>query len=281
MLYYMTRYPCRWFDINEIQKGLLEIMEDVDRAFRECGVEYTLAYGTLLGAVRHKGFIPWDDDVDIIMLESDEKKLDEICSHLPEGKYFLQRTLSVDWANSFYKLKMNGTTAIEESHLGTRMHHGLFIDIFIARPCPPPGLRRKLFWCLEYMRRGNRLLCFRNCGKPRRDWLQAILYWMYRRNLGLCRFISGKNTKYVHLDEPTGERQVFERSDLVGMIDLEFEGKMFESVRDYDRWLTVVFGDYMQLPPEEDRVGTHLIAYDRNLDYKVWLEEHYKDGKVV
>ena len=264
----MTRYPCGWFGINEIQEGLLEIMTDVDKAFRECDVNYTLAYGTLLGAVRHKGFIPWDDDVDIIILDSDERKLDEVCSRLPEGKYFLQKPLSIDWANTFYKLKLNGSTAIEKSHLGTRMHQGLFIDIFVARRCPPPGIRRRLYFLFEYMRRGNRLLCFRNYGRPRRDWLQAVLYWMYRRNLGFCRLLSGKSDKFVYIDESSGNRDVFQREDLLEIADIEFEGKMFETVRCYDKWLTAMFGDYMQLPPEEERIGGHLIAYDRNLDYK-------------
>ncbi len=279
VLYPMTRYPFRWFAINEIQEGLLEIMTDVDRAFRECGVEYSLAYGTVLGAVRHGGFIPWDDDIDIVILDTDEDKLDMIMEHLPEGKYFLQRPLTVDWANSFYKLKLNGSTAIEESHLGTRMHQGLFIDIFVARRCPNPGIRRKLFFLLEYMQRGFRLMCFRNYGRPRRDWWQGILYWFYRRDLGMRRRLCKKKDAYVHMDEPTGAKEVFERSLMESMTDIGFEGRTFRVVSDYEGYLTRVYGDYMQLPPEEQRVGKHLIAYDRNLDYRDWLAEHYKDGK--
>ena len=271
----------RWFVINAIQEGLLEIMEDVDRAFREAGVEYTLAYGTLIGAVRHKGFIPWDDDIDIMILCSDEKRLDEVCDHLPGGKYFLQRPFSTDWANSFYKLKLNGSTAIEESHLGTRMHQGLFIDIFVARRCPKPGIRRKMYFALEYFRRGIKLLCFRNYGKPRRDWLQGFLYWLFRCNLKMADMLCRDSDGFYHMDEPKGNHEIAPKEMMESMSDIGFEGRTFRSVTDYDSWLRITMGDYMQLPPEEERVGTHLIAYDRNLDYKDWLEEHYKGGKVV
>lgn len=256
-------------------------MKDVDKAFREAGVVYTLAYGTLIGAVRHKGFIPWDDDVDIIILYPDEKRLDDVMAHLPEGKYYLQKPFSTDWANSFYKLKLNGSTAIEESHLGTRMHQGLFIDIFVARRCPKPGIRRKLFFTLEYMRRGNRLLCFTNYGKPRRDWFQRILYWMFRCNLKMADMLCRDSDGYYHLDESQEGHQIIPKDMMEDYSDIGFEDGIFQAVTDYDGWLRIIYGDYMQLPPEEERVGSHLIAYDRNMDYTEWLAHHYKDGKVI
>lgn len=259
----------------------MEIMKDVDKAFREAGVVYTLAYGTLIGAVRHKGFIPWDDDVDIIILYPDEKRLDDVMAHLPEGKYYLQKPFSTDWANSFYKLKLNGSTAIEESHLGTRMHQGLFIDIFVARRCPKPGIRRKLFFTLEYMRRGNRLLCFTNYGKPRRDWFQRILYWMFRCNLKMADMLCRDSDGYYHLDESQEGHQIIPKDMMEDFSDIGFEDGIFQAVTDYDGWLRIIYGDYMQLPPEEERVGSHLIAYDRNMDYTEWLAHHYKDGKVI
>ncbi len=265
--------------MDAIQRGLLEIITDADRAFRECGIDYSLAYGSALGAVRHKGFIPWDDDMDIVILDTDEPRLREVMEHLPEGKYFLQEPLSVDWANSFYKLKLNGSTAIEESHLDTRMHQGLFVDIFIARTCPDPGFRRRLYMALEYAQRGLRVLCFKNCGKPRRDILQRVLFWFYRRDLGMRRRLCRKTDRYVHMDEPTGAREVFERSLMESMTDLEFEGVPLRVVSDYDGYLTRVYGDYMTLPPENERVGKHIMAYDRDKDYKDWLIEYRSRGE--
>ena len=265
--------------MNSIQEGLLEMMTDIDRAFRECNVEYSLAYGSAIGAVRHGGFIPWDDDMDIVILDSDESKLDDVVAHLPEGKYFLQRPLTVDWANSFYKLRLNGSTAIEDTHLGTRMHQGLFVDIFIARSCPNPGIRRNLYMFLEHAQRGLRVMCFRNYGSTRRDVLQRALFWFYRRDLGMRRRLCGKKDHFIHMDEPTGAREVFERSLMESMTDIGFEGHSFRIVSDYDGYLTRVYGDYMTPPPEEERVGKHIMAYERDKDCKDWLKEHYSSGK--
>ena len=276
----MSESSIEWDGSNElvdkIHEGLLEMMTDIDIALRKGNVNYTLMYGTAIGAVRHKGFIPWDDDIDIAILEDEIDLFEESMKYLPEGKYFLQKPLSIDWANTFYKIKLNGSTAIEEAHLNTRMHQGLFIDVFVLRRCPKPGIRRKLYLGLEIIQRGIRLMTFPTYGKRGFTWLQKLLHFSCKVDLALRRFLAGENSGYIFADEPTGAREIFETEKLKDTMDVEFEGKTFRMFRDYDSLLTYSFGDYMTPPPVEERVfKQHMIAYDRNLDYKDWLAEHH------
>ncbi len=265
--------------VDRIHEGLLEMMVDIDAALREGGVNYTLMYGTSIGAVRHGGFIPWDDDIDIAIFEEEIGKFEDSMRFLPEGKYFLQRPLSIDWANTFYKIKLNGSTAIEESHIDTRMHQGLFIDVFVIRRCPKPGLRRKLYLALEVVQRGIRLATFRTYGRGWLTWLQKLLHLTCRMDLWMRRVLAGKKSGYVFFDEPTGAREIFERGVVEDTADIGFEGHTFRMYRDYDTLLTYSYGDYMTPPPVEDRVfKQHLVAYDRNLDYRDWLAQH-RGGK--
>ena len=261
--------------IVDVHEGLLEMMTDLDAVLRKNGVNYSLMYGTAIGAVRHKGFIPWDDDLDIVILDDQRELFEESLKDLPEGKYFLQKPLTQDWPNAFYKFRLNNSTAIEEAHLRARYHQGLFIDVFLARRCPAPGLKRRLYLAIEVAQRGVRIASFVTIGRRWLNWLQWILFWMYRGGTRIMRFLASKNEDYLYFDEPTGCREIFPRKLVEDTMDIEFEGRTFRLVRDYDTILTYSFGDYMTPPPEEERkVKQHLIAYDRNRDYRDWFAEN-------
>lgn len=120
--------------LREYQLLLTSILHEFDRVCRELGIPYVLYAGTMLGAVRHKGFIPWDDDIDVLMLREDyERFLNEAEPLLDLEKFYLQKEFSEHWPMFFSKLRLNNTTCLEKYPIKDRqMHHGIYIDIF---PC--------------------------------------------------------------------------------------------------------------------------------------------------
>ena len=120
--------------MNAHQKLLLEMLKDLDAVCRRHGIPYQLFSGTALGAVRHQGFIPWDDDLDIVMLRRDyERFFTEASGDFDEKLYFVQREFTEHWPMQFSKLRRNGTTCMEKYHpKDPKMHQGVYIDIF---PC--------------------------------------------------------------------------------------------------------------------------------------------------
>ena len=117
--------------IKRLQGVLLELLLVIDKVCSENGLSYCLFYGTLLGALRHRGFIPWDDDADIIMPRGDYEKLLHLpATSWPNG-YFLQSPYSDKYSRfAFAKLRKNGTVCTCDDHAHIKMHQGIFVDIF-------------------------------------------------------------------------------------------------------------------------------------------------------
>ena len=120
--------------LSEHQKLLLSMLKDFDAVCRKHNIQYMLFAGTALGAVRHRGFIPWDDDADVIMLRSEYERFFECAAKdFDTGKYFVQREFSPHWPMQFSKLRLNNTACIEKYHpKDPEIHQGVYIDIF---PC--------------------------------------------------------------------------------------------------------------------------------------------------
>jgi phosphorylcholine metabolism protein LicD len=110
------------------------LLREFDRVCRELEIPYILFAGSLLGAVRHQGFIPWDDDIDVMMLRKDYDRFMEKANQvLDQEKFFLQREFSEHWPMFFSKLRLNGTTCLEKFHpRDPEIHQGVYMDIF---PC--------------------------------------------------------------------------------------------------------------------------------------------------
>ena len=120
--------------LQEHQNALYVVLEEFDRVCKKLDIPYVIFAGTLLGAVRHQGFIPWDDDVDVMMLREDyDRFLREADQVLDAEKFFLQKEFSEHWPLFFSKLRLNNTTCLEKFHPRDHMmHQGIYIDIF---PC--------------------------------------------------------------------------------------------------------------------------------------------------
>lgn len=135
-------------ELKQLQRIELEMLIEFDRICRKCGISYSLDGGTLLGAVRHKGFIPWDDDIDVIMLRKEYQKFRKACeTELDIERFFLQdykTDPAYRWG--YAKLRRNGTSFVREGQEHIRQHDGVFIDIMVADNVPDEPVKRRLHY---------------------------------------------------------------------------------------------------------------------------------------
>lgn len=257
--------------LEELKKIQLDILMSLHGFCMSHNIQYSLAAGTLIGAVRHKGFIPWDDDIDVYMLREEYNKLITLFPKEYEGKYSLL-CLETDnnWYRSFGKLVDVRTVEIEKTR-NKYKGMGIGIDIFPIDDVPDDDEQWKKY---DKKRRFIRdmftikTLCYSN----KRGLVKNMVIFMGRILLMPFPFsyLSKLMDRYSKKNNGQGYAHVYENSwgvynskrpwlkkDLKEVIDAEFEGKIVKIMKGYDDYLTTVYGDYMQLPPEEKRVSHH------------------------
>lgn len=250
--------------LRRIQIVQLEMLEEVDRICRKCGIKYNIIAGTLLGAVRHGGYIPWDDDADVAMLRSEYEKFRiAVRTELDTTKYYFQdnrRTKAYRWG--YGKLRRKNTLFLREHQEHMPYKQGIFIDIFPLDGVPDNYLLRtiKNFECFCI-----RKILWSKVGQVaaeshiKRWWFEILakipeqVIWKYYYKMVVCA--NRKKTKMVRiLMFPTPNREWgYYRSWYENSIDIKFEGKVFRGIKDFDGYLCFKFGDYMTLPPIEKR----------------------------
>ena len=267
----------------EHRKAMIRILTEFDRVCRALSIPYILFAGTLLGAVRHKGFIPWDDDLDVMMLRADyDRFLREAPAILDTENFFLQAAFSPKWPMFFSKLRLNGTTCLEKYHPKTEgTHQGVYIDIFPADDAAKTPLGRRLqFYASKvviakslkargYETDGFLKKAFMAAASllPRRPFQKVVSGGHPDSDLVHCFFGGASDMK----------RSVFPKSMLENRTAAMFEGREYPIPSDYDKLLTILYGDYMTMPSEEERaVKAHAILVDPHHSYEMY--EHYRDG---
>lgn len=270
--------------LQEHQNALFSLLKEFDRVCRELSIPYILFAGTLLGAVRHKGFIPWDDDLDVMMLREDyERFIREADRILDREGFYLQREFSENWPMFFSKLRLNHTTCLEKYHPKNPNHHqGVYMDIFPCDHAAGSALGRRIqFYASKVViaksldKRGyetdstKKKLFIRICRLlPMKPFL-AIVVSGGNRNGALLHSFLGGASRYTKNIYP---RHFFEKRT-----ELPFESGFFYVPEDYDGLLRILYNDYLQLPPEEERaVKQHAVLIDLNRSYEEYAD--YRNG---
>ena len=269
------------------QLALLEMLKTVDRICRENGIRYTLFAGTLLGAARHGGFIPWDDDLDLLFPRADYERFLQVAPRYLDPKlYFLQKEYSEHWPMFFSKLRKNNTACMEKFYpKDPQMHQGIYIDLF---PCDNFSDRLGKGG-LQYL--AARLVVAKSL--YRRGYLtdntlkKATMAVMAKMPVdGLRRFAMNRaETDSMRVHSFFGassrlDRSVYQRAWFAETVELEFEGEHYPAPAGYDALLTTLYGDWHQIPPEEKRVcKIHGAIVDLNHSYTDYLDQQ-KNMKI-
>lgn len=261
--------------IQEIQAVSLEILHIIAQICDAQNLRYSLIYGTLIGAVRHHGYIPWDDDVDIMMPRPDyDKLLDYLKIHIdeyPNLKVF-NREECKEYPYMITRISDNRYTIEMENEKPFGM--GIFIDIY-----PYDGLGKTKKEAVAYGKKGDRLssLCYQatrehfaieTTTSPLRKLLKFPVY-LFAKICGkecfqnkleaLARIKDYETSEYVGcvIWLSWGEKDIFPRSWFDETIMMPFDKYEFRVPKHFDEVLRHEYGDYMKLPPEKDRIGHH------------------------
>lgn len=260
--------------MNEIQKKLLEIAEEVKRVCEKHGIRYFLDYGSLLGAVRHKGFIPWDDDMDIAIPRPDYEKFAKVCKTELSERFALRTIEERNYIYYFNKVDDKTTTLIEDFNRKSDYRGGLYVDIFPLDGLPDGKAARKRFKkkCRRLSLRAN--LATLDFSAKKYPWYKRLIIALFRHADGrkcllklnkLIQKYDYESSEYVCSDiihEMPVPKKLFEES-----AEYEFEGVNFASVKDYDGYLKALYGDYMTPPPQNEQVSNHYYNLDMNNSY--------------
>lgn len=257
-------------ELRSVQLIQLELLLEVDRICKKCGIKYNIIAGTLLGAVRHGGYIPWDDDADVALLRPEYEKFRIACeTELDNSRFYFQdhrNTKGYRWG--YGKLRRKGTEFVRKNQEHMPYDQGIFIDIFPLDNVPENYivrcfhnfhcfLIRKTLWS-AVGRIGDKNAFMR--------LVYSLLYKIpdYKVFKHYHRFMTKYNkvqTKWVRiLTFPTPNRKFgYLRKWYEESADIKFENYYFPGIKEYDEYLTFKFGNYMELPPVNMR-KTHPVT---------------------
>ncbi len=251
---------------EELKQALLAIAVDFVHYCEENGLKYIMVGGTLLGAVRHKGFIPWDDDIDFGMPRDDYNRLHHLMREKPmEAKYKLYSLTAGNSANPFAKIVNTETEIINSAN---KLHPGLWIDIF-----PLDGIENNDAQLLQkkekrfhrYAFLMEQASCPYGSGKSPLRRIAKIPVTAFARIRGAqyygkkieteCTADTVDACAWIALAVWGGLKGTVKKEQMLSTCDMPFEGHSFKAPVGFDEYLTRVYGDYMTPPPESKRVN--------------------------
>lgn len=269
----------------ELQDKILGIMVDVDKLCQKHGIDYCLMGGSALGSKRHGGFIPWDDDLDIFMKPDDyERFRDAFKKDGNKEKYYLQEWGCIDGMVTIAKVRLNGTSYIEETVKDWDIHQGIYIDIFILHTCPNNRLNqlRQCFWAKYVITKG---LVLRE--KDRHIGVRGFVIKVAK--IFPERFLVKHGLKQVYkyrnqitdyycnfLGKAVFKKGIYKREWFDNPVYAPFETVQLKVPEKLHDFLTERFGDYMK-PPSPDRIKYEQHAESWDFDKQLTITHEYKD----
>lgn len=274
---------------DELKNCLIEMLKDLLVVCQKHQINYCLAGGSALGAVRHKGFIPWDDDLDLFMPRKDCEKLIEVFEGELSEKYVLQAPNSnFDCTNNFIKIRKKGTELVEMDTISMQSFKGIYIDIFPLDYAPNNRFLAKVKGSLidliaiigvsEFMwRNKNDIVCsFYELSKSGKKYYSVRLllgkmasFASYKKWYNLFDNLSkGRESRYITV--PAG-RGHYMKERLPAKVFFPFVNGLFEEIpvylpHDTDTYLRNLYGDYMTIPTEEKRERHYIVKINLDLE---------------
>ena len=275
-------------NVDDLHEAQLDILRELKRVCQKNNLRYYLAFGTCLGAVRHKGFIPWDSDIDVFMFIEDVDKLIALQKDFKKG-YFVQSVKTdPEYDSTSVRIRNSNTTfIIEEEGIERDINHGVWIDIYPLYYCPKSDLKKKIYILLSFF---NRLLIANRVPKNHGKYVKIVSKLILTVIPDpVKKLISNKINKCLRKNKNTKEvfhffsgRLRLKNVDISKAAwfkepsEMEFEGEMFSGPTCPDAFLKLTYGDYMKLPPKEEQVIKFEGAFiDTNNSYKIYKGKQY------
>ena len=271
-------------ELQKLKVIELELLKDFIMVCEQLNLKYYIIAGTLIGAIRHQGFIPWDDDIDVAMPREDYEVFMREGQELLSNDYFVQcLKTEPDLPICFAKIRNSNTTFIETSIKDFDINHGVYIDVFPLDFCPTDEKIRKR------QKKKINLLTMRICDEmylPNSKmsiktklvtFLLKLRYPNYRtavkakeKQYKLCK----NSNLLVNFGGAWGDREIVPAEWFAEACDLDFEGVTVKGPREYDKLLTQIYGDYMTPPPVEKRTTHHFATVvDTGVPYTEYVKK--------
>lgn len=260
-------------EFRKMQLLELEMLKEFDRVCRKNNIKYTIFGGTLLGAVRHKGFIPWDDDADIAMLREEYEKFKKVANQMNyEICFFQDNETDSEYRWGYGKLRKTGTKYIRIGQEHLKCKTGFFVDVFPMDDIPQSTIGklvnnffcyclRKILWSEVGKEDKNNSIfvkkTYKELSRISTDKIFKIVKCLSKKSNNesdnLVRTLLFPATGTLYKKNPIKIRYGMPKSYFTDLIEYDFEGCKLLGTRDYDEILTYIYGDYMDLPPIEQR----------------------------
>lgn len=256
----------------------LEIAREIKRICEKNNIKYFLTAGSVLGAIRHGGFIPWDDDMDIGMLRKDYERFLVTCKTDLDDRFFLQTwDTDPEYPFSYAKLRLKGTRFVEKFTKDSGMYDGLFVDVFPYDNVPDSKILQKIqglkyFMCkrILWIKKGLGTNMLQDSKEQMfRYYLFLIFskFFNYKRTKEYFRKVQTKYNNRVTQKVVTDGSYSYVKESILSrwaeqLEPVKFETEEFLTYKDRIEYLTYFYGDYLKLPPVEKRNGHSSVCID-------------------